>query len=188
MLAGNFDGSHPPNACRHVCDEWHKFSATIRSCVIGEWKACVDSGLAGGLTYAGSVDGAIAESLSVPMCWLEPRLYTRGISSLTHEVVWSRSYPNAVGIYLRRDVLYFARTLGVRWCYYKETERILGQTFGVLVLQDFEALTPNLLARTIETVEGGGLVIFLLKTVTSLQQLYAMSMDVHARFALFEVL
>ena len=25
-----------------------------------------------------------------------------------------------------------------RWCYYKETERVLGQTFGVLVLQDFE--------------------------------------------------
>lgn len=44
-----------------------------------------------------------------------------------------------------------------------------------------QALTPNLLARTIETVEGGGLVILLLKTVTSLKQLYAMSMDVHSR-------
>lgn len=44
-----------------------------------------------------------------------------------------------------------------------------------------QALTPNLLARTIETVEGGGLVVFLLKTVTSLKQLYAMSMDVHSR-------
>lgn len=44
-----------------------------------------------------------------------------------------------------------------------------------------KALTPNLLARTIETVEGGGLVILLLKTVTSLKQLYAMSMDVHSR-------
>ena len=31
------------------------------------------------------------------------------------------------------------------------------------VLQDFEALTPNLLARTIETVEGGGSIIILLK-------------------------
>ena len=50
------------------------------------------------------------------------------------------------------------------------------------VLQDFEALTPNLLARTIETVEGGGLVILLLKTVKSLKQLYAMTMDVHSRF------
>ena len=31
------------------------------------------------------------------------------------------------------------------------------------VLQDFEALTPNLLARTIETVEGGGSIVILLK-------------------------
>ena len=29
--------------------------------------------------------------------------------------------------------------------------------------QDFEAITPNLLARTIETVEGGGMVILLLE-------------------------
>ena len=49
-------------------------------------------------------------------------------------------------------------------------------------MQDFEALTPNLLARTIETVEGGGLIIFLLKTVRSLKQLYTMTMDVHSRF------
>jgi N-acetyltransferase 10 len=47
---------------------------------------------------------------------------------------------------------------------------VLGQTFGMCVLQDFEALTPNLLARTIETVEGGGLVVILLRTVQSLKQ------------------
>ena len=69
----------------------------------------------------------------------------------------------------------------------------------MLVLQDFEAITPNLLARTIETVEGGGLVVLLLKTMTSLRQLYTMAMvgiysrsirttvdtstqDVHARY------
>ena len=46
----------------------------------------------------------------------------------------------------------------------------------MLVLQDFEAITPNLLARTIETVEGGGIVVLLLKTMTSLRQLYAMTM------------
>ena len=50
------------------------------------------------------------------------------------------------------------------------------------VLQDFEAITPNLLARTIETVEGGGIVVLLLKTVNSLNQLYTMTMDVHARY------
>lgn len=48
-------------------------------------------------------------------------------------------------------------------------------------LQDFEALTPNLLARTIETVEGGGLVIMLLSNLSSLTQLYTLTMDVHAR-------
>ncbi|KXJ76163.1 hypothetical protein RP20_CCG010173 [Aedes albopictus] len=66
--------------------------------------------------------------------------------------------------------------------YYKDTHTILGKTYGVCVLQDFEALTPNLLARTIETVEGGGLIILLLKTINSLKQLYTMSMDVHKRY------
>lgn len=49
----------------------------------------------------------------------------------------------------------------------------------MLVLQDFEVLTPNLLARTIETVEGGGMVCILLKTMTSLKQLYTMTMVVN---------
>ena len=42
--------------------------------------------------------------------------------------------------------------------------------------QDFEALTPNLLARTVETVEGGGIVVILLRSMNSLKQLYTMSM------------
>lgn len=39
-----------------------------------------------------------------------------------------------------------------------------------------------MLARTIETVEGGGIIVLLLKTMSSLKQLYSMTMDVHARF------
>ncbi|EGR27233.1 hypothetical protein IMG5_199740 [Ichthyophthirius multifiliis] len=70
----------------------------------------------------------------------------------------------------------------IRYCYYKETHKVLGQTFQLLVLQDFEAITPNMLCRTIETVEGGGFVILLLKTMSSLRQLYTLSMDVHQRF------
>ena len=70
----------------------------------------------------------------------------------------------------------------IRYVYYKETEKILGNTFGMCILQDFEAITPNLLARTIETVEGGGMVLLLLKGMKSLKQLYALSMDVHARY------
>ncbi|KAF3092983.1 N-acetyltransferase 10 [Orbilia oligospora] len=76
----------------------------------------------------------------------------------------------------------FVSSQDIRYVYYKETEKILGNTYGMCILQDFEAITPNLLARTIETVEGGGLVIMLLKTMTSLKQLYTMSMDVHSRY------
>lgn len=37
-------------------------------------------------------------------------------------------------------------------------------------------MTPNLLARTVETVEGGGIVVLLLKSMSSLKQLYSMAM------------
>ena len=70
----------------------------------------------------------------------------------------------------------------IRYVYYKETEKILGNTYGMCILQDFEAITPNLLARTIETVEGGGMVLLLLKGMTSLKQLYTLSMDIHSRY------
>ncbi|TPX35479.1 hypothetical protein SmJEL517_g02152 [Synchytrium microbalum] len=76
----------------------------------------------------------------------------------------------------------FISSTNIRYTYYKESEKILGQTFGMCVLQDFEALTPNLLARTIETVEGGGIVVLLLRTMSSLKQLYTMTMDVHSRY------
>uniref|UniRef100_A0A8C3NS19 RNA cytidine acetyltransferase n=1 Tax=Cyanoderma ruficeps TaxID=181631 RepID=A0A8C3NS19_9PASS len=76
----------------------------------------------------------------------------------------------------------FIAATNIRYCYYNETHKILGNTFGMCVLQDFEALTPNLLARTVETVEGGGLVVILLRTMNSLKQLYTMTMDVHSRY------
>ncbi|KAF8587760.1 DUF699-domain-containing protein [Ramaria rubella] len=76
----------------------------------------------------------------------------------------------------------FVTVTDIRYTYYKESHKILGNTFGMCVLQDFETITPNLLARTIETVEGGGLVVLLLKTMSSLRQLYTMTMDVHARY------
>ena len=76
----------------------------------------------------------------------------------------------------------FVSSTDIRYNYYKESDKILGQTFGMLILQDFEALTPNLLAKSIETVQGGGIVILLLKTMNSLKQLYALSMDVHSRY------
>lgn len=71
----------------------------------------------------------------------------------------------------------FVESGGLTYCLYKDSERILGNTFGMCVLQDFEALTPNLLARTIETVEGGGLIVLLLRSLSSLTSLYTMVMD-----------
>lgn len=76
----------------------------------------------------------------------------------------------------------FLSSTDIRYTYYHETDRILGNTYGMCVLQDFEALTPNLLARTIETVAGGGVIVLLLQTLTSLKQLYTLAMDVHARY------
>uniref|UniRef100_A0A2P2M6I1 RNA cytidine acetyltransferase n=1 Tax=Rhizophora mucronata TaxID=61149 RepID=A0A2P2M6I1_RHIMU len=76
----------------------------------------------------------------------------------------------------------FVETGGLTYCMYKDSERILGNTFGMCILQDFEALTPNLLARTMETVEGGGLIVLLLHSLSSLTSLYTMVMDVHERF------
>ena len=75
----------------------------------------------------------------------------------------------------------FIASTNIRYSYYHETHKILGNTYGMCVLQDFEALTPNLLARTVETVEGGGAIILLIHSVNSLKQLYTLSMDVHSR-------
>lgn len=101
----------------------------------------------------------------------------------------------------------FMETSDITYCLYRDSERVLGNTFGMcilqvlpeafvlfhlvksailgflvaefsllMMLQDFEALTPNLLARTIETVEGGGLIILLLRSLSSLTSLYTMVM------------
>ncbi|KAJ3671189.1 hypothetical protein LUZ60_008615 [Juncus effusus] len=76
----------------------------------------------------------------------------------------------------------FLATTDITYCHYKDSKRILGRTFSMCILQDFEALTPNVLARTIETVEGGGLIILMLRSLPSLTSLYTMVMDVHQRF------
>ena len=64
----------------------------------------------------------------------------------------------------------FITTNNVEYCYYRDSHRVLGTTVGMLILQDFEALTPNLLARSMECVAGGGVIVFLLRTVKSLKQ------------------
>jgi len=37
----------------------------------------------------------------------------------------------------------FVTLHNIRYVYYKETEKILGNTFGMCILQDFEAVTPT---------------------------------------------
>lgn len=75
----------------------------------------------------------------------------------------------------------FISSTTIRFAYYSESQKILGNTYGMCILQDFEALTPNLLARTIETVQGGGLILLLIHTMSSLKQLFSLTMDVHSR-------
>jgi N-acetyltransferase 10 len=73
----------------------------------------------------------------------------------------------------------FVASTDIKYTYYADTQKVLGNTYGMAVLQDFEALTPNLLARTVETVEGGGIIVLLLSNLESLSQLYTLTMDVH---------
>ena len=76
----------------------------------------------------------------------------------------------------------FISATEIRYMYYSESHNILGNTFGMCILQDFEAVTPNVLARTIETVQGGGLVIIVLNSINDIKQLYDLQMDCHDRF------
>ncbi|KAA8492217.1 RNA cytidine acetyltransferase [Porphyridium purpureum] len=76
----------------------------------------------------------------------------------------------------------FISSTKITYTFYHESDKVLGQTFGMCVLQDFEAITPNLLARCLESVQGGGLIVILIRTMNSLRALYSMSMDAHAKF------
>ena len=76
----------------------------------------------------------------------------------------------------------FLTTTDVEFCYYKDAARVLGRTYGMVVLQDFDTLTPNLLARTVETCQGGGTVVICVDKVQSLKQIYGLTMDVHERY------
>ncbi|KAF7456355.1 RNA cytidine acetyltransferase [Cryptosporidium felis] len=75
----------------------------------------------------------------------------------------------------------FVSNAEIRYCYYKDSHSILGRTFGMCILQDFEAITPNILCRTIETVSGGGVVCITLQTMSSLRNLYETVMDFHGK-------
>jgi N-acetyltransferase 10 len=71
----------------------------------------------------------------------------------------------------------FMKTSDIEFIEYRESERILGQTVDMLVLQDFEALSPNLIATSMETVRGGGLIVLLLDNVSSIETLVTRRTD-----------
>ncbi|MPC34372.1 RNA cytidine acetyltransferase [Portunus trituberculatus] len=75
----------------------------------------------------------------------------------------------------------FLLSTPVKYCAFQDSHRLLGNTFGMCVIQDFEGLTPNTLCRVVETVCGGGLVVFLMPEIQSLRQLFSASMDIHSR-------
>ncbi|GBM60357.1 RNA cytidine acetyltransferase [Araneus ventricosus] len=77
---------------------------------------------------------------------------------------------------------HFLLSSDIQFCHYSESDKVLGQTFGMLIIQDFEALTPNVLARIVECVGGGGMILFLLQNVATLEDLFLMDMDVHSRW------
>ena len=43
-------------------------------------------------------------------------------------------------------------------------------------------MNPNVLARTIETVQGGGLVVILLNNISDIKQFYNLHMDCHTHY------
>ncbi|TBU18756.1 putative P-loop ATPase/acetyltransferase fusion protein [Ordospora colligata] len=77
------------------------------------------------------------------------------------------------------DVFSFIRSNEIDFIEYKESERILGRTVDMLILQDFEALSPNLIATSMETVRGGGAIVLLLDSATSIEALVSRRTDVH---------
>lgn len=82
---------------------------------------------------------------------------------------------DALSIFLKANEVDFVE--------YKESEKLLGQTVDMLVLQDFEALSPNLIATSMETVRGGGVIVLLLDTVNTIEALISRRTDIHAEVA-----
>ena len=72
---------------------------------------------------------------------------------------------NSIDLFFSSNQITFAK--------YSDTQRVLGKTYDMLILQDYNALTPNILARTVETVAGGGIIVILLQTKSAIEDIYA---------------
>ncbi|WUR04213.1 RNA cytidine acetlytransferase (KRE33) [Vairimorpha necatrix] len=71
----------------------------------------------------------------------------------------------------------FFKAQDIQFVSYNESEKILGQTVDMLILQDFESLTPNLIALSVETVRGGGIIVLLLDNVNSIESMIKRKSD-----------
>ncbi|CRG99068.1 histone acetyltransferase, putative [Plasmodium relictum] len=78
----------------------------------------------------------------------------------------------------------FLKNTNIRFCFYKETKKILGKTYSICVLQDFSYITPNILCRCIETVIGGGLIIFLINKLDELKDIYNLTLNYHKKYTM----
>ncbi|SCP03838.1 histone acetyltransferase, putative [Plasmodium ovale] len=78
----------------------------------------------------------------------------------------------------------FLKNANIRFCFYNETQKILGKTYSICVLQDFSYITPNILCRCIETVIGGGIIIFLMNKVEELKDIYNLTLTYHKKYTM----
>ncbi|SBT86636.1 histone acetyltransferase, putative [Plasmodium malariae] len=76
----------------------------------------------------------------------------------------------------------FINNANINYCFYKDTQKVLGKTFSLCVLQDFSYITPNILCRCIETVIGGGIIIFLINKLDELRDIYNLTLNYHKKY------
>lgn len=76
----------------------------------------------------------------------------------------------------------FTKSSDIRYCYYKETKKILGNTYGMCILSEFESMTPNSMARIVESVQGGGTIIFLMDTSNYNKNLHELGFEIYKNF------
>ncbi|GAB65418.1 ATPase [Plasmodium cynomolgi strain B] len=76
----------------------------------------------------------------------------------------------------------FLKSAYIRFCFYNETKKVLGKTYSMCVLQDFSYITPNILCRCIETVIGGGIILFLLNKLDDVKNIYNLTLNCHKKY------
>ncbi|MEN2498603.1 MAG: N-acetyltransferase 10, partial [Marteilia pararefringens] len=74
----------------------------------------------------------------------------------------------------------FMNSNTVNQIFYKDCDSLLGSTCDICILQNFTSITPNNLAKIIETVSGGGSIIYLVENCSKIEDLITMNMKYHS--------